>query len=117
MSTILAWILGHFIATFHVLKCKLDCPGGCSDIFTHVRTLGPLFWVQNLEFQFFFFWGGGGGGGGGGGFRTMNIFWGMKLLWIFWGGGGHYCAFSGLFLRSMYGEGIFWGVPKNSNVF
>ena len=82
MSTMPAWILGHFIATFHVLKCQLVCPGGYSDIFTHVHILGPLFWVQNLEFQYlFFFW-------GGGGFRKINIFWGMKLLWIFFFGGG-----------------------------
>ena len=39
--------------------------------------------VQNLEFQYlfifylFFFW------GGGGGFRKINIFGGMKILWIF----------------------------------
>ena len=111
MSTILAWILGHFIATFHVLKYQLDCPGGCSDIFTHVRTLGPLFWVQNLEFQFFFF-------GGGGGVQNNEYFLGHEaFVDIFWGGGGHYCAFSGLFLRTMYRVGIFWGVPKNSNVF
>ena len=49
--------------------------GGGTLIFSHIRRLGPLFWVQNSEFQyffgfsekllFFFFFGGGGGGGGG----------------------------------------------------
>ena len=54
--------------------------GGGTLIFSHIRRLGLLFWVQNSEFQyfwgfskndfFFFFWGGGG----------------MKLLWIFFFG-------------------------------
>ena len=35
--------------------------------------------VQNSEFQYFFFI-------EGGGFRKMNIFGGMKILWIFLGG-------------------------------
>ena len=58
-------------------------------------------------------------------FRKMNIFWGMKILWIFiWGSSqnwtifiGHFYAFYGLFLRSMYTMGdIFW-VAKISNIF
>ena len=32
------------------------------------------FWGQNFEFQYFF-----------GVFRKINIFWGMKILWIFFG--------------------------------
>ena len=92
MSTILAWILGHFIATFHVLKCQLDCPGGAL-IFSHMYVrLDHCFGFKILSFNFFL------GGGGGGGFRTMNIFGGMKLLWIFFWGEGviivHFRAFS-----------------------
>ena len=53
-------------------------PGGVGEgtlIFSHIRRLGPFFWVQNSEFQYFF-----------GVFRKMNIFFGMKILWIFfWG--------------------------------
>ena len=48
--------------------------GGYSDIFIHTwaRT---IFLGQIFEFQYFFWV-----------FRKMNIFWGMKILWIlFWG--------------------------------
>ena len=45
----------------------------------------------------------------------MNIFWGMKILWIFFwfitklDYRGHFYAFQGLFLRSRYRMGdIFW---------
>ena len=50
-------------------------PRGGTLIFSHIRRLGPFFWVQNSEFQFF------------GGFSEKLIFfWGMKILWIFfWG--------------------------------
>ena len=44
-------------------------------IFTYIRRLGPFFGVQNFEFQYFFLV-----------FRKMNIFGGMKILWIFFGG-------------------------------
>ena len=54
-------------------------PGGTL-IFSNIRRLGPFLGVINFEFQYFFFW------GGGGGFRKINIFWGMKILWIFLGG-------------------------------
>ena len=48
--------------------------GGYSDIFIH-RRLGSFFLVQNFEFQYFL-----------GVFRKINIFGGMKILWIFfWG--------------------------------
>ena len=52
--------------------------GGGTLIFSYIRRLGSLFWVQNFEFQYFF----------GFFFRKMIIFWGagMKILWIFfWG--------------------------------
>ena len=100
MSTILAWILGHFIATFHVLKSQLDCPGGAL-IFSHMYVrLDHCFGFKILSFNFFW---------GGGGFRTMNIFWGMKLLWIFfWGRGSLLCIF-GFFLEVNVQSGDFLG--------
>ena len=49
--------------------------GGGALIFSHIRRLGPFFWVQNSEFQYFL------------GFSEKIIFFGgMKILWIFfWG--------------------------------
>ena len=44
-------------------------------IFSCMRRLGLFFWVQNFEFQYFL-----------GVFRKLNIFWDMKILWIFFGG-------------------------------
>ena len=35
--------------------------------------------VQNFEVQYL-------GGGGGGGLRKINVFWGIKILWIFFRG-------------------------------
>ena len=44
-------------------------------IFSYIRGLGPFFWVQNFEFRYFFWV-----------FSKINIFGGMKILWIFfWG--------------------------------
>ena len=44
-------------------------------IFSYIRRLEPFFGGQIFEFQYFL-----------GVFRKMNIFWGMKILWIlFWG--------------------------------
>ena len=42
-------------------------------IFSCIRRLGSIFWVQNFCFNIF------------GGFQKMNIFGGMKILWIFLG--------------------------------
>ena len=42
--------------------------------FLYIRRLGLFFWVQNCEFQYFW------------GFQKINIFGGMKILWIFLGG-------------------------------
>ena len=49
--------------------------GGGTLIFSHIRRLGPFFWVQNSEFQYFW------------GFSEKLLFLGgMKILWIFfWG--------------------------------
>ena len=49
-----------------------------------------------------FFWGGGGGAGSS---QNKTIF------------RGHFYAFLGLFLRSRYRMGVFWGVAKISNIF
>ena len=49
--------------------------GGVSLIFSQISRLGPFFWVQKSEFQYFL------------GFSEKVIFfWGMKILWIFFGG-------------------------------
>ena len=47
--------------------------GGVTDVFSYIRSLAP-FLVQILEFQYFW-----------GVFRKMNMFWGMKILYLFWG--------------------------------
>ena len=62
---------------------RLVPPGGTL-IFSYIRRLGTFFGVQNFKFciSIFFF---GGGGGGGWGFRKINIFLGVKILWIFFG--------------------------------
>ena len=49
-------------------------PGGTL-IFSYIRKLGPFFWGQIFEFQYFFWV-----------FRKMSIFMGMKILWIFFFG-------------------------------
>ena len=61
-------------------------------IFSHIHRLGLFFVVQNSEFQYFL-----------GVLRKMNIFGGMKILWIFFGVitklgyfEGHFYAFEGL---------------------
>ena len=46
--------------------------GGGTEIFIYIRRLGPLWGVQNLEFQYF--WGG----------SEISLFWGgMKILLIY----------------------------------
>ena len=62
--------------------------------------------------------------GGGGVFRKINIFCGMKELWIFFGSSHnwtiyrvHFYAFFGLFLRSKYRMGDIFGVAKISYIF
>ena len=44
-------------------------------IFSHIRRLGLIFWVQNSEFQYFLEFS-----------EKIIFFWGMKILWIFLGG-------------------------------
>ena len=49
--------------------------GGGIPIFSHIRRLGPFFWVQYSEFQYFW------------GFQKNEYFFGgIKILWIFFGG-------------------------------
>ena len=44
-------------------------------IFSYTLRFGPIFWVQNFEFQYIsFFWDGAGGGGGR--VQEKSIFWG-----------------------------------------
>ena len=52
-------------------------PKGGTLIFSYIRRLGPFFWGQIFEFQYFL------------GFsEKLKTFWGMNILWIFFGGGG-----------------------------
>ena len=37
----------------HILTVDLLYPRGGTLIFSHIRRLGPFFWVQNSEFQYF----------------------------------------------------------------
>ena len=39
-------------ALLQYIKCT-NSPGGGTQIFSHIRRLGPFFWVQNYEFQYF----------------------------------------------------------------
>ena len=57
--------------------------GGGTLKFLYIRRLGLFLGVQNFEFQYFFFVF----------FRKMNIFWGMKILWIFFGGHHKICLY------------------------
>ena len=53
--------------------CKSGCQEGGTLVFSYIRRLGPSLEVQNFEFQL-------------GVFKIMNIFGGIKILWIFfWG--------------------------------
>ena len=66
------------VAAFTVSEKSSNTPrggGGGYSIFSHIRRLGPFFWVQNSEFQYFGFF-----------FRKMKIFWGYEdFVDIFWG--------------------------------
>ena len=53
--------------------------GGGTLIFSYIRRLGSFFGVQNFEFHYF--WGFS---------EKMNIFWRIKILWIFLFFGGHH---------------------------
>ena len=58
--------------------------GGGTLIFSHIRWLGPFFWVQNSEFQYFF-----------GVFRKMNIFLGYEdFVVIFLGSSQNWASLS-----------------------
>ena len=63
--------------------------GGYSDTVWYMRRLGAFFlfkFMNYVIFFFYFFFFFLGGGGGGGWVRNINIFGGMKILWIFLGG-------------------------------
>ena len=75
----------------------------------HLRSICPprdigsgyFMGVQNFEFQYF-------------SFRKLNIFWGMKILWIFFG--GHHIIRLYLEVISMHfrvlseGQGTYWRI-------
>ena len=81
-------------------------PQGGTLIFSYIRRLGSFFWVKYCEFQYF--WGFS---------EKINMFWGMKILWIFLGGHHKIGLYLGVismhfrffFLRSRYRMGVFLG--------
>ena len=88
--------------------------GGGTQIFSCIRSLRLFLGFKILNFNFFF------------GFQKNNIFGGYDdFVDIFWGSSqnrtifrGHFYAFQGLFLRSMYRMGdIFWGLLKSKIFF
>ena len=84
--------------------------GGGTLIFSYIRRLEPfiLGGVQNLEFQYLW-------GGGVNGYEDfVDTFGGSSQNWT--GFRGHFLAFLGLFLRSIYRMGIFMGFAKISNI-
>ena len=80
--------------------------GGGTLIFSHIRRLGPFFWVQNSEFQYFFLV-----------LRKMNIFWGYEdFVDIFLGSSQNWASlraismhFRVFFLGQGTEFGFFWG--------
>ena len=87
--------------------------GGGTEIFIYIRRLGPLWGVQNLEFQYFF---------GGGGVQKYHYFGGYEdfvdiSLQNWTGFRGHFYTFQGFFLRSMCRMGILFGVAQNYKYF
>ena len=89
--------------------------GGGALIFSYMRRLGS-FGGEGSKFGISIFFGV---------FRKMNIFGGLKILWILLGSSqnltifrGHFYAFQGLFLWSRYRMGdIFWGLLKFQIIF
>ena len=57
------------VADFGHIRLKPGGGGGGTLIISCIRRLGSFFWVQNFEFLWVF--------------RKINIFLGMKILWIF----------------------------------
>ena len=74
-ASIESYILLAYLS--HVrIPCVCVCGGGGGGVLCSFHTYvgsGHFLGVQNFEFQYFFF------------FRKMNIFLGMKILWIYFG--------------------------------
>ena len=87
--------------------------GGTLILFDTCVGSGHFFLIFELHyfflfFIFFFF-------GGGGGFRNINIFWGMKIFWIFLG--GHDKIGLVLGVSSMYFRVFLKVNVQNENIF
>ena len=86
-------------------------PGGYFGIFIHTN---PFFGFKILNFNIFGVF-----------FRKMNIFWGMKILWIFYGGhhkiglylGVISVCILGYFFKVKVQNGGIFGVAKNFKYF
>ena len=70
-------------------------------MFSYIRRLGSFFWFKILNFNIFWV------------FRKMNIFGGIKILWIFFGGHHKIGLYLGVismhFMVSSLGQGTEWG--------
>ena len=87
--------------------------GGYSNIFIHTYVGSGHFWGAKKRISIFF-----------GVFRKINIFWGLKILWIFFS--GHHKIRLDLGVISLHlrifplsqgtESGIFFGVAKISNI-
>ena len=94
-------------------KLAYSTPRGGTLIFSHIRWLGPFFWVQNSEFQYFL------------GFQKNEYFLGvLRFCGYFLGSSQNWASLKvismqlrGFFLRSRYRIGIFFCVAKISNTF
>ena len=90
MTRTLSKVSGLFEFIDFCLSIMLTDPrgggGGGTLIFSYIGRLGQFFWVPNFEFQYFFLV-----------FRKMNIFWGMKILWIFFWSSQNWTIFKGHF--------------------
>ena len=101
---------------FLVRDCKfrgISPRGEGTLIFSCIRRACSFFGVQILNFNTFWV------------FRKINIFWGMKTLWIFLGGHHKIGLYLGVismhFMVFSEGQGTEWGIflggAKSSNIF
>ena len=109
--------LAGYIREIHLKKAFIPYfPGGgggggwwCSNIFAFHTYVGSGYFLGFKILNFFFFL-------GGGGYEDfMDIFLGSSQNWASFR--RYFYAFWGLFLRSMYRIGLFFGVAKISNIF
>ena len=92
-----------FVASLYMFKFwQMENPRGGTLKCSFIRRLGPFYWGSKFWISIFF-----------GVFRKINIFWGMKILWIFFGGHhkiGLYLGVISMYFRVFsWGKGTEWG--------